>query len=204
MTQQPLLDSLPSSTWVQERLDRWRKGSNAAANELLRALSERLERLARKMLRGFPRVRSLAETADVLAEATIRLLHSLRKLRPAHTRDLINLAAVQIRRELLDLARHFRKRIPVLATAGDAELDEPAAPDTTVEELELWSRFHQAVEQLPTEKREAFSLTFYHGWTQPQIAELLQVDERTIRRWLDSARELLREQLNGQWPTEAE
>ena len=25
-------------------------------------------------------------------------------------------------------------------------------------------------------------LTFYHGWTQAEIAELFQVDERTIRR----------------------
>jgi DNA-directed RNA polymerase specialized sigma24 family protein len=25
-------------------------------------------------------------------------------------------------------------------------------------------------------------LVFYHGWTQAQIAELFQVDERTVRR----------------------
>src|SRR5262249_17414636 len=155
--QKSLMDSLPSSTWVQERLDRWRKGSNAAANELLRALAERLERLARKMLRSFPRVRSLAETADVVQEATMRLLHTLRELRPAHRRDLINLAAVQIRRELLDLARYAQTRARILASAGE-DPDDPPAPEASVEELELWSRFHEAVEQLPTEECEVFSL----------------------------------------------
>ena len=30
-------------------------------------------------------------------------------------------------------------------------------------------------------------LVFYHGWTQAQIAELFQVDERTIRRRWQSA-----------------
>jgi RNA polymerase sigma factor (sigma-70 family) len=38
------------------------------------------------------------------------------------------------------------------------------------------------MEQLPAEEREVVGLTFYHGWTQAQIAELFGVDERTIRR----------------------
>jgi DNA-directed RNA polymerase specialized sigma24 family protein len=37
-------------------------------------------------------------------------------------------------------------------------------------------------EQLPAQERGVVSLMFYHGWTQPQIAELFQVDQRTIRR----------------------
>jgi RNA polymerase sigma factor (sigma-70 family) len=44
------------------------------------------------------------------------------------------------------------------------------------------SAFHAAVEQLPDAEREVVELTFYHGLTQPEIAELLGVDERTVRR----------------------
>lgn len=56
--------------------------------------------------------------------------------------------------------------------------DERGTPD----DLDLWCRFHEAVEQLPPEEREVMGLAFYHGWTQVQIAELFQVDERTVRR----------------------
>jgi DNA-directed RNA polymerase specialized sigma24 family protein len=36
-----------------------------------------------------------------------------------------------------------------------------------------------------------FGLTFYHGWTQSQIAELFQVSDRQVRRlWADACRQL--------------
>ena len=62
---------------------------------------------------------------------------------------------------------------------------EPIAPEVT--DYDHWVRFHEAVDQLPIEEREVVGLVFYHGWTQEQIAELFQVDERTIRRRWSSA-----------------
>jgi RNA polymerase sigma-70 factor (ECF subfamily) len=67
---------------------------------------------------------------------------------------------------------------------------EPQA--ATSEDLELWVRFHQAVDELPVEEREVVGLVFYHGWTQVRIAELFNVDERTIRRRWTNACERLR------------
>jgi RNA polymerase sigma factor (sigma-70 family) len=50
---------------------------------------------------------------------------------------------------------------------------------------------HEAVEKLPVELREVFGLTLYHGWTQSQIAELLQISDRQVRRlWTESCRRL--------------
>jgi RNA polymerase sigma factor (sigma-70 family) len=71
---------------------------------------------------------------------------------------------------------------------------------TPVEELELWQRFHAAVEELPSEEREVVGLAFYHGWTQAQIGELIGVDERTIRRRWHRACLRLAEQLDGRLP----
>ena len=61
--------------------------------------------------------------------------------------------------------------------------------------------FHEAVEKLPTKEREVIGLTYYNGWTQAQIAELFQVDERTIRRYYQYACDELREQLGGDLPS---
>src|SRR5688572_11123324 len=160
----PELDTL----WLHDRVGRVRAGDRAAADELIRAVAVRLERLARRMLRDFPGVRAAAETGDVLQGALLRLVNALRDLKPESTRDFVNLAALQVRRELLDLARHFGARghgrhvaDPQTGDFGSAAPDSPA-------ELELWSRFHEAVEDLPAEERETVGLLFYHGYTRAQ------------------------------------
>jgi RNA polymerase sigma-70 factor (ECF subfamily) len=187
---------------LQKYIERWQSGDRAAADELLRATGARLEKLARRMTRAFPNVRGHADTGDVLQNSLIRLLRTLRTLRPNTTRDFFNLAAVHIRRELLDLARRCKgKDFLRIQTADDS--DQPqgvrveATESTTSEEFDLWVRFHQAVDELPVEEREVVGLVFYHGWTQVRIAELFAVDERTIRRRWSSACERLRELVGG-------
>jgi len=63
------------------------------------------ERLARRMLRAYPNVQRWAQTDDVVQNSLMRLLHTLENLRPPpRPRDFFNLAAVHVRRELLDMA----------------------------------------------------------------------------------------------------
>lgn len=177
---------MPTSTFdtahLSDCLERWRNGEREAANELLRRTGGRLERLARRMLRSFPNVRPQADTGDVLQNSLVRLLRSLRTMRPATTRDYFNLAAVHIRRELLDLARRSKIRNPDV-------FGVPSAPEVwheptieTPDDFEFWVRFHQAVDKLSDAEREVVGLVFYHGWKQKQIADLFGVDERTVRR----------------------
>jgi RNA polymerase sigma-70 factor (ECF subfamily) len=60
-------------------------------------VGERLERLARKMLRGFPAVRRWEGTGDILQKASLRLLQALRKVRPDSTRQFFALAGKHMR-----------------------------------------------------------------------------------------------------------
>jgi RNA polymerase sigma-70 factor (ECF subfamily) len=199
---EPDLDSVH----LHRCLDRMQAGDAAAGDELLRAAARRLELLAHKMLRGFPNVRRWAEADDVLQNAVLRLLHSLEKVRPPSTRDFFNLAAAHLRRELLDLARHFDGPLgdgANLARTFSADFDDPAGEDDA--QLERWRAFHEAVEGLPAAEREVVGLAFYHGWTHTQIAGLLHVSERTVRRlWQSACRKLhadLGEPLRGrEWP----
>jgi RNA polymerase sigma-70 factor (ECF subfamily) len=176
-------DASLHTTQLHAYLDRIRAGDREAADALLRQVCNRFERLARSMLRRFPNVQRWADTGDVLQGALVRLLHTLKAVRPEGTRDFVNLAAVHIRRELLDLARHYRRCVdrPGEGERGEAPGNVPDLQDA-VEDLDLWTAFHEHVELLPAEEREVLGLTFYHGWSQAQIAELFQVDERTVRR----------------------
>lgn len=189
-------------------VERHQSGDPAAREQLIAAAVGRLERLARKMLRGFPGVGRWEDTADVLQNALIRLDRALRAVAPSSSREFIGLAAEQIRRELLDLARRHRgphgmgRNHESGMNIGDAARDglDPPAADPDAGELERWAALHEAVEKLPPAEREVFVLTFYHKWSQVQIAELFQVDERTVRRRWKAAAELLHDALGGDLP----
>src|SRR5262245_62555220 len=58
------------------------------------------------MLRGFPGVRQWEETSDVLQNVLLRLDRALQAVEVPSPRDFLRLATAQIRRELIDLARH--------------------------------------------------------------------------------------------------
>jgi RNA polymerase sigma-70 factor (ECF subfamily) len=200
MTTEPSLDSVQ----LQAYLDRVRAGDREAADALLRQVGARLERLAGTMLRGFPNVKRWADTDDVLQSALVRLLRSLRTVAPGTPRAFVNLVAVHVRRELLDLARHFRvvaRRTGL--TTGEGRADALAeVPDHGggADDLDLWVGFHRAVERLPAEEREVVGLTFYHGWSQAQVAELFGVGARTVRRRWRSACLKLSAALGGRLP----
>jgi DNA-directed RNA polymerase specialized sigma24 family protein len=70
------------TTQLRELIDRVQAGDPAAQNELLTAAGARLERLARRMLRQFPNVERWADADDVLQDSTMRLLRTLRAVRP--------------------------------------------------------------------------------------------------------------------------
>lgn len=187
-----MTDASLHTTHLTNLLDRMRAGDVAAADQLLVRVGDRLERLARKMLHDFPGVHRWEQTDDVLQNALLRLVRSLRDVRPESVREFFGLAAVQIRRELLDLARHYRGRLGPSVHQGSARTasadsgtdhDQPQRADEP-DDMAKWSHFHEEVDRLPAEEREVVGLVFYHGWSQAEIADLLQVSVRTVgRRW---------------------
>jgi RNA polymerase sigma-70 factor (ECF subfamily) len=190
---------------LEHWLERMRQGDDQARDHLFDHAGERLRRLTRKMLRRFPALRRWEQTDDVLQNATLRLHRSLADTRPDSVRHFFNLAAVQIRRELLDLARHH------FGPQGDAAnhhteagastpLEREPDPADEPATLEGWTRFHEAVEALPEEEREVFNLLWYEGLDQAEAAALLGVGLRTIKRRWQKARLLLFEALHGEPP----
>jgi RNA polymerase sigma-70 factor (ECF subfamily) len=196
---------------VQAYLDRLRGGEEAARGELLNCACERLRRLTRKMIKGYPKVHRWEQTDDVLQNAVIRLQRTLQQLPVATARDFFRLAALHIRRELLDMAKHYygpRGAGAHHASHAESPADSGRVPaaahpaDVTHEPVRLatWGAFHERVAALPDEEREVFDLLWYQGLTQVEAAELLHVNVRTVkRRWL-SARMHLQDALQGEVP----
>jgi RNA polymerase sigma factor (sigma-70 family) len=171
-----MADAACSSTQIQLRLGFLPADDKTARDELLRVAYERLSRLARKMLQSYPGVRRWAQTEDILQSAALRLWRSLEQVRPESVRGFISLAAVQTRRELIDLARYYdglqgsgRHRAGRIGSDGSGDTPGPPDPGSDTDDparLADWTEFHDQVEALPGEEKEVFDLLWYQGLPQ--------------------------------------
>jgi RNA polymerase sigma-70 factor (ECF subfamily) len=183
------------TTYVQQCLIRLRQGEPSARDELITAAGDRLVELTRAMLRDYHRLRRWEETDDVLQNALLRLHRALQSVVPETSRDFYRLATLQIRRELIDLSRHYfgpagHGRHGDGHAPGDAaRTDGPGSREVAESTLDpgklgVWTDFHRQVERLPDEEREVFELVWYQDLKQTEAADLLGVAPRTVmRRW---------------------
>jgi RNA polymerase sigma-70 factor (ECF subfamily) len=199
-----------STTQIQLRLDRLRAGDDSARDELLNIACQRLRRLAHKMLRRYRGVSRWEQTDDVLQNATMRLCRALQEVQPASVRSFINLAAVQIRRELIDLARHYdgpegpgRHHVGPFGSERSASPTGSPDPGTDTNDpgrLVDWTEFHDQVGALPVAEKEIFDLLWYQGLSLAEAAALLGVTERVVRYRWRAARVRLHQRLGGRLP----
>jgi RNA polymerase sigma factor (sigma-70 family) len=191
---------------AQDLLERHRAGEDLARDQLITLAQGRFVALARAMLRRYPQVRRWEQTDDLLQAALMRLHRSLAEVRPENIRHFDNLAAAQIRRELIDLARRYHGSEGLGAnhhtdgTDPGGRLSQVADQAGRPETLEGWAAFHEAVDGLPEEEREVVNLLWYGGMTHAQAAESSGVATKTIQRRWASARLMIRDAMNGEGP----
>jgi RNA polymerase sigma-70 factor (ECF subfamily) len=183
-----------------------RAGDPVAPDELVRHVGEQLQRLTRQMLRGHPALRRWTQTDDVMQGALLRLLRALRVVQPESMRAFLALAAQQVRRELIDLARHYygprglgtHHVTPDAESPGDPAPHDWPDPATEPGSLSEWCDFHRTIDELPDEQREVVGLLFYQGLTQAEAALVLDVTVRTVQRRWHAALVTLHDALHGQ------
>lgn len=192
-------------------LDLLRQGDEQARHRLVAHACERLRILTSRMLKGYPGVRRWEQTDDVLQNALLRLCRALEAKTPESPRHFYNLAALQIRRELIDLAHHHlgpqghgaKHHTDSAGKAADdrgGALDGQQGEDGGPATLEAWTHFHETVERLPDEERELFGLLWYEEMTQEEAALVLGVSLRTVKRRWQAARLKLAEALGADVP----
>ena len=190
-----------SDTQLQNLIERAKDGDPTANGALLDHACDRLLRLTRKMFRSYPALHRWHQTDDVFQNAMFRLHKALAKVEVESVRHFFNLAALQVRRELADLADDQLRRGAKHHTDGQPA-DEAGGmlhshPDNTDEPDDLlgWSQFHAQVSKLPPDELEVFNHVFYHGLTQEEAAEVLGISFRTLKRRWQSAKLKLHEEL---------
>ena len=193
--------SLPTIDRLEDVLNRPEGSQDPAERSvLLHIAADRLMMLTRHMLRGYPRLRRWEETDDVFQEATLRLYRSLNQVSPKSTEEFFGLAALQIRRTLIDLARHHfgphgdagRHHSDPLILEREPSERSHGGRSGEPQSLEEWTAFHEAVGALPDRERDVFELIWYAGATYQDAAKMLGITRRTAIRRMNRARLRLR------------
>jgi len=194
---------------LNHALARLAAGDPSARDQIIELCGTRLRELAHRMLNRFPGVRRHDDTDDVFQNAAMRLHRALGQMGAEREspRSLMALAATQIHRELVDLARRNAGPTSYAANHGtnvaggtDTEryfIEEAAVCD---EPLDRWEEFHKAVERLPAESKEVFQLAWYLGADQKTIAGVMGCSERTVKNRWRAARESVKTALDGERP----
>jgi len=161
--------------------------------------------VARRLMLDFPVVKRWHETEDICQEAAVRLQKSLLAMEPKSRRHLKNLAALQIRRTLIDMARKFRRTLDqgTLRWTPDGlqddlhdRLEDRTAPEPDTDSLEQWTQLHSSVDTMPADMKEVFQLIWYLGHSKREVAEIIGTDLRTIQRRWRAAREYLTDRVD--------
>ncbi|MBM4010735.1 MAG: sigma-70 family RNA polymerase sigma factor [Planctomycetes bacterium] len=193
-----------------ESLERLGRGDLSARDTIIELCAERLRRLAHRMLARFPNVHRWDDTDDVFQNAAVRLHRALGQMTVETPRSLMGLAATQIHRELIDLARrhagpasfaanHATRLGPTDPSAGGPATPVANAPAPS-EPPDRWTLFHEAIAALPGELREVFQMVWYLEADQKTIARLLGCSERTVKSRWRAARQSIHAALDGQPP----
>jgi len=192
---------------IDRCLEMLREGDTGVRGELLNLTQQQLMRMTAKMKRDFRGVGRWEQTEDVFQNASMRLYEAIASTRIEDKRHFFRLAALQIRRELIDLCRHYRGPLGQGANHAtqprdrDGEGERVAAYDpgdltNNPAHLQAWTDFHQCVNQLPDREREVFELLWYHELKQEEAAEMMEMSTRNIKRLWRSARLMLHDQLS--------
>jgi len=190
-----------TDTQLQGLIDLARRGDKGAKSLLVDHACDRLLKLTRKMFRGFPGLRRWEQTDDVFQNSVIRLHRALASVEIESVRHFFNLAAEMVRRELLDLkkhyygahgeARHHHTDFQPSDEVGGVLAQTPSQPD----DFDRWANFHEAVSHLPGEYQEVVNLLFYEALPQDEAAEALGISVRTLKRRWQETKLLLNEHL---------
>jgi RNA polymerase sigma-70 factor (ECF subfamily) len=192
-----------SDTEIQGLIDLVNSGDTNARERLLEHAGQRLLKLTRAMLSGYPSLRRWEATDDVFVNAMMRLHRALETVQPSSVRHFFNLAGTQIRRELLDLKKHYYgpqglgKNHHTDHQASDEAGGSLNRTASEPEDISEWRDFHEQVENLPEELREVFNLLYYDGITQQEAVDVLGVSLSTVKRRWQEARIQLHDRLGG-------
>lgn len=154
-------NSQNTTLFIECRLLSWNhdRDENALA-ELMKYVSERLEKLCHKRLALKDRIIVKNDYEDLAQEACLKLFNSMQEVHVESARHFLKLASLCLYRAIGDSVRLLKRTDD---PHGSTLMNNLAAHSETNEGISLldWELIHAEIARLPGEVREAFELRWY-------------------------------------------
>jgi RNA polymerase sigma factor (TIGR02999 family) len=171
-------------------LRRIEQGDAAAHEQLANLVRAQLKRIAANRLRH-ERPDHLYETSDLVQEAYLRLF-KLKDIQWAGHAHFFRMAALQMRRILVEYARHHYRDNPVNLPLDDIPgLIFSREPDWLAVDEILYD-----LEKLDPARAELVVLRYFGGYQLGEIAQLTGLSYATVKRRWQAARALIKWRLD--------
>lgn len=183
-------------------------GDDSAEPVIRALLSSSLRRLhllsATLLYRNYPRLAKPPmnlQAEEMLGGVVERMMKALRKVHPKTVREFFALANQHMRWELNEFARHLdHEALAVELRESKVGSAAPTGQDSSQISPNA-TRMMAAIDALPEDERETFSLVRVQGMTQADAADVLGVSRKTVQRRLARSLALLADQLRDLQPT---
>lgn len=187
-------------------LDAIRRGEKEQVGRLYRLVRHRLQRRAFQLLQRHPAVSSREEADDVVSQLWQGLERALLPCDPTDSQEFFRIANHKTHQLLTDLSRKYRGpgAGPLGISAGTEVLDfvelnqsgvghePPRGVATWVTETEQVRLLWAAIDRLDDEDKELVLDSYYQEMSTAEIAGIMHLSERTVRRRLDAVGKTLR------------
>lgn len=172
---------------LTEAVERVRSGDTAAFQRIVDGTSEKLVRLAARMLGN------VVDAEDVVQEAYVKAYRALTTGEFDGRANVSTWLYRIVTNQAIDAMRGRARRPKPTDTADESTSDLASAEQKlALAELEDW------MSELPPDQRAALVLKAVEGMTSPEIAEVLQCSEGAVEQRLVRARAALRKRSEGQ------
>ena len=169
------------------------RGERAAQEQLLSACYQELRGIARSLLARDSAAQHLQPT-ELAHEAALRLLR-LDRIELRDRNHFLALSARVMRQVLVDEVR--RQRAHKRQARGLVTTWFEPGVDATVLDIEALDRSLSRLARVSPERARVVELRFFAGLGLPEIAVLMQVSERTLKRHWQAARAWLLNDMAG-------
>jgi RNA polymerase sigma-70 factor (ECF subfamily) len=177
--------ALPEGEDERVLLDGVRRGDPAAFDRLVTRYMRRAFGVAHRLLGNRQDAEDLVQDAFLTVLARIGGFDPSRPFAPWFFRILVNRGLNQRK------ARAVRATDPIPDTAAAGA----HSPERQAEQAELRDRLRRAIDGLPERQRVIVQLYEMEGFGGPEIAEILEISDGTVRWHLHEARRALRQAL---------
>ncbi len=133
------------------------------------------------------------QARDIVQDVYVKVWQNYDEIR--YVSDLKGYLYKAVRNSSMNFLKHVKVREKFVADFRNSGTSETQSPQDSLTEEEMKKRVHQAVSKLPDTWREAFVYSKYDNLKYQEIAQEMNISQKTVEKYISRALQFLREEL---------